>query len=169
MPRLIPCSIVLLLCLLSVAPTHAAPPTQLTAPRPVVMADWLGLNAQLHWFEPAQYQAQISKLKALGAKWVRLGLQWDRIEPAPGQWRWDVLDPLMASLTAAGLKPLVYLVGSAPFASSAPAGVSNPDQYPAHQCLPVCRQPCHPGPPLPAGRRLAGVERAEHPGLLATL
>lgn len=126
MPRLIAA----LFCLLSTLSIHAAPPTSLTAPRPVVMADFVGLNAQLHWFEPAQYQTQISQLNTLGIQWVRLGLQWDRVEPAPGEWRWDVLDPLMASLAAAGLKPLVYLVGSAPFASSAPAGVSNPDQYP---------------------------------------
>jgi len=110
--------------------TQAAPSNSMKAPRPVVWSDFLGLNVQLQWFPEQTYRQQIAKLKALDLRWIRLGLHWERLEPAPGQWQWTDLDRLMQVIEQEQLKPLVYLVGSAPFATSAPAGVSNPDQYP---------------------------------------
>lgn len=116
--------------LLACSSLHAAPSHSMQGPRPVVWSEFLGLNAQLPWFSETAYRQQIGKLKALNLKWVRLGLHWDRLEPSPGQWQLDEIDRLMQVMAAEQLKPLVYLVGSAPFASSAPTGVSNPDQYP---------------------------------------
>ena len=103
---------------------------ELVPPRPVVWADYLGVNAHFLWFEPAQYRKQMDQLQALGLQWVRVDLHWDTIEPRLGLFRWDVLDPLMAEIKRRGLKAEVYLVGSAPHATSAPAGSPNPDQYP---------------------------------------
>ncbi len=106
------------------------PALELQPPRPVVWADYLGVNAHFLWFEPAQYRKQMDQLQALGLQWVRVDLHWDTIEPREGQFRWDVLDPLMAEMERRGLQAEVYLVGSAPHATSAPAGSANPDQYP---------------------------------------
>ena len=108
------------------------PPANLSlrAPRTVVWKNFLGVNAHFLWFAPDIYRKQIERLKALGLQWVRIDLHWDRIEPQPGQFRWDVLDPLMQQLQADDLKAEVYLVGSARYASSAPAQAPNPDQYP---------------------------------------
>ncbi len=108
----------------------AAPSHSLKAPRPLVWADFLGLNAQLHWFSESAYRQQIAKLKALNLQWVRLGLHWMLLEPSPGQWRLDELDRLIQVMHEEQLNPLMYLVGSPAFASSAPAGASNVDQYP---------------------------------------
>jgi polysaccharide biosynthesis protein PslG len=96
----------------------------------VVWSEFLGLNVQLHWFPESNYRQQIAKLKELNLKWVRLALHWERLEPSPGQWKLDVIDRLIQVMAQEQLKPLVYLVGSASFATSAPAGVDNPDQYP---------------------------------------
>lgn len=109
---------------------YAAPSYSMKAPRPVVWADFLGLNAQLQWFPESAYRQQIAKLKALDLQWIRLGLHWELMEPSPGQWQLAEFDRLMQVVEEEQLETLLYLVGSAPFATSAPAGVSNPDQYP---------------------------------------
>jgi len=109
---------------------HGAPSYSMKAPRSVTWADFLGLNVQLQWFPEQNYRYQIAKLKELDLQWIRLGLHWERMEPRPGQWQWTEFDRLMQVIEQEQLKPLVYMVGSAPFATSAPTGVSNPDQYP---------------------------------------
>ncbi|MGP0174060.1 beta-galactosidase [Pseudomonas sp. NCHU5208] len=109
---------------------QAAPSYSMKAPRTVAWADFLGLNVQLPWFPEAAYRQQIAKLKELELQWIRMGLHWDRLEPAPGQWQWAEVDRVMQVVEQEQLKPLIYLVGSAPFATSAPSGVSNRDQYP---------------------------------------
>lgn len=108
----------------------AAPSYSMKAPRSVTWADFLGLNVQLQWFPERSYRQQIAKLKELDLQWIRLGLHWERMEPSPGQWQWTDFDRLMQVIEEEQLKPLIYMVGSAPFATSAPTGVSNPDQYP---------------------------------------
>ena len=118
-----------LFALLTCNLANAAPSHSMKGPRPVIWSDFLGMNAQLPWFPENTYRQQISKLKELNLHWVRLGLHWDRLEPSPGQWQLHELDRLMQVMSDEQLKPLVYLVGSAPFASSAPNGVSNADQY----------------------------------------
>lgn len=119
-----------LFALLTCNLANAAPSHSMKGPRPVIWSDFLGMNAQLPWFPENTYRQQISKLKELNLRWVRLGLHWDRLEPNPGRWQLHELDRLMQVMSDEQLKPLVYLVGSAPFASSAPNGVSNADQYP---------------------------------------
>ncbi|OHC25861.1 MAG: beta-xylosidase [Pseudomonadales bacterium RIFCSPLOWO2_12_59_9] len=118
--------LLLMLCV----PARAEPALSLKGPRPVVWADFLGVNAQLLWFDEVHYRQQLDLLQALGLSWVRVDLHWDRLEPAPGQWQLTELDRLTAVLAEKKLKSLLYLVGSAPFASSAPSGSSNADQYP---------------------------------------
>lgn len=113
-----------------VMPSANAVETRLVAPRPVVWQDFLGVNAHFLWFTPHQYNLQIEKLKALGLNWVRVDLHWDRHEPQEGRFNLQPLDDLTLSLQAQNIKSVFYLVGSAPFASSAPFFVSNKDQYP---------------------------------------
>ncbi|WLH81158.1 cellulase family glycosylhydrolase [Pseudomonas sp. FP2335] len=96
----------------------------------VVWKDFLGVNAQFLWFSPARYQLQIDRLKALGLQWVRLDLHWDQLEPVENQYQIATLDQLVGKLQDNQLKSLFYLVGSAPFATTAPAGAPYQDQYP---------------------------------------
>ncbi|MBO0493756.1 cellulase family glycosylhydrolase [Pseudomonas sp. Marseille-Q1929] len=96
----------------------------------VVWKDFLGVNAQFLWFAPARYQMQIDRLKALGLQWVRLDLHWDQLEPVENQYQIATLDQLVGKLQDNQLKSVFYLVGSAPFATSAPVGAPYQDQYP---------------------------------------
>ena len=102
----------------------------LKAGKPVVWKDFLGVNAQFLWFSPERYQKQIDRLKALGLEWVRLDLHWDQLEPVEGQYRVATLDQLVQKLQDNQLKSVFYLVGSAPFATTAPVGAPYQDQYP---------------------------------------
>jgi MYXO-CTERM domain-containing protein len=40
----------------------------------------------------------------LGAKWVRIDLNWDIVEPADGQWSWTVVDTVIDAAKARGLR-----------------------------------------------------------------
>lgn len=107
-----------------------ADPTLLTPSRAIAWNDFLGVNAHLLWFAPAKYRQQILLLRALGLQWVRLDVHWAIHEPTREKYRLSELDELVATLAAEKLKSVVYVVGSAPSASSAPPGSSNSDQYP---------------------------------------
>lgn len=98
--------------------------------KPVVWADFLGLNAQLQWFPEEVARQQVRHLQALGLKWVRLALHWMLLEPEPGQLKLEGIDRMMALVQQAGLRSVVYVVGSPRFASSAPAGAPYADKYP---------------------------------------
>ncbi len=112
------------------SPAVRAEITTLTAPRPVVWKDFLGVNAHFLWFEPGQYRQQMEKLELLGLEWVRIDVHWDRHEPSKGQYRLDELDRLVGDLHAHRLKSVLYLVGSAPHASVVPRFFPHSDQYP---------------------------------------
>jgi len=104
--------------------------TELQPQREVVWKDFLGVNAHFLWFTPGQYRQQMQQLQNLGLQWVRVDLHWDQMEPQEGQFRLNEMDGLVAELRQRQLKSLFYLVGSAPFITSAPAGAEAPDAYP---------------------------------------
>ena len=104
--------------------------TRLIAPRPVVWKDFLGVNAHFLWFTPNQYASQMEQLKALGLEWVRVDLHWELHESKEGQFLFKPIDDVVVALRNKQLKSVFYLVGSAPFATSAPLLASYQDQYP---------------------------------------
>lgn len=125
--RLFP-ALVLLLSACVIANDHYEPLPQ--AKKPIVFSEFLGMNTPLLFYAPDVYQRQLGMLKLLGLKWVRVDLHWDHMEPKSGQWRYDLSDPLMSALKQGGFKPVVYLVGTAPFAATQPEGTAFRDQYP---------------------------------------
>ena len=104
--------------------------TVLKAPRPVVWQDFLGVNVQFQYFAPDIYQQQMARLDELGLNWVRLTIHWPVIEPQKDKFALSELDAAMEAIKAHHYNTLAYLVGSAPFASSAPPGATGRDQYP---------------------------------------
>lgn len=103
------------------------------AQRRIVFSDYLGMNTPLLFYAPEAYQRQLTMLKTLGLKWVRVDLHWDYMEPVAGAWRYDLSDPMMQALQEGGFKPVVYLVGTAPFAATQPEGTPFRDQYPPRE------------------------------------
>ena len=116
-------------------PLSARENINLAGSKPVIWKDFLGVNAHFLWFSPEEYRHQMAMLKQLNLQWVRVDLHWDRHEKIRNTYTLDMVDELVTDLEMGDLKSLFYLVGSAPFASSAPSGVKNTDQYP----------PKHPG------------------------
>ena len=102
----------------------------LKAPRAITWSDFLGVNAQFEYFDASVYQKQMAALDALGLTWVRLAIHWAIIEPTQGNYNIAALDGAMTAMSQHKYNIVAYLVGSAPFASSAPAGATNTDQYP---------------------------------------
>lgn len=57
-----------------------------------------------HWPE-SMWKDDAARMKALGIDRVRIGeFAWSRIEPAPGEYRWDWLDRAVETLAGEGLK-----------------------------------------------------------------
>jgi beta-galactosidase len=57
-----------------------------------------------HWPE-AQWQEDAARMAELGLTWIRIGeFAWSRLEPTPGDLRFDWLDRAIGTLGAAGLK-----------------------------------------------------------------
>ncbi|YCO42031.1 hypothetical protein HGG83_05245 [Thiopseudomonas denitrificans] len=93
---------------------------QLVPERSLAWKDFLGVNAHFLWFEPQAYQQQMSMLQKLGLEWVRVDIHWDRHETSEEVYRLQELDLLMDEISKKKLKSLVYVVGSAGHATSAP-------------------------------------------------
>jgi len=104
--------------------------TVLRAPRAVQWKDFLGVNAQFQYFDPGVYQKQMNRLDDLGLNWVRLTIHWAMIEPRQAEFQLESLDGAMNAIRAHRYNTVAYLVGSAPFISTAPQGATNTDQYP---------------------------------------
>lgn len=105
-----------------------AAPLQLKATRPVEWKNFLGVNAHFLWFAPSTYQKQMARLRELGLEWARIDVHWAIHEPKQGQYRLGELDGVMDAVRQNNLKSLVYVVGSAPHATSAPR--PDMDAYP---------------------------------------
>ncbi|MEJ2795487.1 cellulase family glycosylhydrolase [Iodobacter sp. LRB] len=104
--------------------------TKLVASKPLIWRDFLGVNAHFLWFSPQQAAQQMDRLRDLGLEWTRVDLHWDRHEAKENEYLFKPIDHVVDALKEKQLKSVFYLVGSAPFASSAPAFASNKDQYP---------------------------------------
>lgn len=97
--------------------------------KPLQMDEFMGVNVMFTLYDSENINKQISALKALGIKWVRLGVYWYSVEPSPGQHDYVKLDAVMNAIKAAGLNSLVYVVGP-PKHQSKGADMDRPDQYP---------------------------------------
>ncbi|WP_339532898.1 beta-xylosidase [Pseudomonas mucidolens] len=106
-----------------------AEPVNLAPERTLVWRDFLGVNAHFLWFTPEQYRKQINQYQKLGLDWVRVDLHWDRLEPKQHDYQLSTFDELDRTLTAEKIRSVFYLVGSAPFITTAPKGAAFQDQY----------------------------------------
>ncbi|KAF1054829.1 MAG: hypothetical protein GAK43_00667 [Stenotrophomonas maltophilia] len=104
--------------------------TELKAPHTLVWKDFLGVNAQFHFYPSDVQDLQMKAVKELNLEWVRIAMHWALLEPKQGQFNLTAFDGAAQSMHKYGLKPVGFLAGSAPFASSAPAGAQFNDQYP---------------------------------------
>ena len=89
-----------------------APPKPSPAWTPPRFAPGFEAGANLH------STPHLNWLRAMGAHWVRLNLDWDAIQPRRGVWDFEQADASIAAAEAAGLKVYACLLYSPPWASA---------------------------------------------------
>lgn len=78
-----------------------------------------GLTSQ----SDAQQQATLDAANHAGARWVRVDVNWDYTEPAPGTWVYDAFDRVIPKITSRGMKVLLVMDYGVPRWAN---GVSDP-------------------------------------------
>jgi hypothetical protein len=68
-------------------------------------------------FGPGKLSDRVAKLDRLGLDVVRVTLFWHQAEPSPGRYQWRRSDRLLAALRDRGLRPVVTLWGTPPWAN----------------------------------------------------
>ncbi|WP_454254269.1 beta-xylosidase [Pseudomonas sp. Marseille-Q8238] len=97
--------------------------------RTVVWKDFLGVNAQFHFFPEATYRKQMKRLHELDLQWVRIAMHWALLESAPGRY-YPPFDAATKVMGEENLKAVGFLAGSAPFATTAPVDSPYQDSFP---------------------------------------
>ena len=74
---------------------------------------FLGVTVALEQYDdPLHRQEALHRLSGAGFGWVRLRVDWNRVEPQPGTYKWTWTDDVLADISAAGMEPVVVLDGS---------------------------------------------------------
>ncbi|MBZ0279591.1 MAG: O-antigen ligase family protein [Anaerolineae bacterium] len=90
-----------------------------------------GVNAELTRYEPEELSDQIDRMQEVHVNWVRQAIRWDVIEPNPRDYKWDILDPIIAAFKPnPDLKLIAVLVNTPPWARSDRAIDNNPTTPP---------------------------------------
>lgn len=83
------------------------------------LAERFGLSGHLIWDDTKspsrEYRAEL--LRQTGAKWVRIPLLWQTVEPQQGKWKWDKYDEIFSLLKKVRIEPLALLVRTPAWAS----------------------------------------------------
>ena len=70
---------------------------------------YFGITAELDTLNPQAQADALARLADMGVGWVRVFLDWDTLEPAPGDFDWTAADRVIAAITDARLVPVVVL------------------------------------------------------------
>ncbi len=73
--------------------------------------------------DPDEQREQLDRVSSLGAEWVRIDLDWSRIESARGELDWETTDALVEEAGDAGLEVLLLVTYTPSWAR--PEGASN--------------------------------------------
>src|ERR1700683_3730527 len=104
-----------------------------------------GIAASVADIPADQLDSELSAIKALGVKWVRYDIEWDNIEPEPGQFEWEDYDRAVQAVQGHGLQSLAILDYTPAWArdgacSDTPmCGPANPADYAAFVAAAVAR------------------------------
>ncbi len=83
-----------------------------------------GFNEE--WLLPPN-RSWINYLPGIGADAARLAVQWQNVEGTPGQYGWNLYDPVYQHMVDRGIRPLLVLIGSPCWAQASPCeGLDHP-------------------------------------------
>ena len=103
-------------------PTPTPLPTPTPTPTPVFKPN-IGVQGQFIDPKGERYVAQAADL---GVGWIKQQVDWNLIEFAPGEYRWDELDAFIAQAEARGFKILLGVVKAPGFSRSEPVEEDGP-------------------------------------------
>lgn len=86
---------------------------------------FLGITVELDGVNNTLRPDSLKRLAENGFGWVRHRMDWDELEPIPGQYQWHSSDAVIADIIGAHLVPIVVLDGSPAWARS-PRDRTNP-------------------------------------------
>lgn len=97
----------------------SAPSNTVAAPAEIQFAKGKGLNAgELFSLEPTELAVRVQQLRQLGVKWVRLGFEWQTIQPLKADaYDWSRQDRVVTALAAADIRILGLLAYTPPWAN----------------------------------------------------
>lgn len=79
-----------------------------------ITAPWPATGRTLDEYELTghyrHWEADLQLMTQLGVRAARYGVPWHRINPAPGEWRWEAADGPLQRLLDLGINPIVDLV-----------------------------------------------------------
>ena len=79
--------------------------------------EFLGFSVSLAGKTAAELAAESDRLQEAGVRWVRVGLNWDMVEPRRGQYEWSFYDRLVEEIAGLGMRPVFVLGPTAQWAS----------------------------------------------------
>ena len=139
----------LLLAAVSVESAHATP-----AVKYGIQDDNYILNG------PGKLGKRLDTIDRLGVDVVRFTLEWNKIEPAKGRFRWGRTDQVLRGLQTRGIQPVVTLIGTPGWANGGRAPRFAPPSGKDFAAFAGDGRA-----PLPLRALLADLERAEPPPL----
>lgn len=97
-----------------------------------VARDVVGIagGAEMMTLPDAQLNRELDAMRSMGATWIRIGVDWDVVEPAPGMFDWRVPDRIVDRARAKGFRVL-GLVLDTPVWARMPGGGGSPHGLPA--------------------------------------
>lgn len=110
-----------------------------TVPRPVVLADWMGMNVPYEIHPVEAYPAQLAALRELGIRHVRAPIHWNILEPSRGVLLPEFtrrIDAFHRACAVAGIGILLYPAGSPVWNTTAPVGGPMADRHPPRDAAP---------------------------------
>lgn len=69
----------------------------------------IAAGSNLPSLTPGALASEIAGIKALNATWVRYDIQWNTVEPSPGQFYWSDYDRVVQAISASGLHSIVII------------------------------------------------------------
>ena len=108
--------------LLAAATGLAATPSAQERPYPssAEVNPYFGINAHIPSAD------DFDAIERAGFGFVRVDFTWDRMEPRRGQFRWDIMDPVVEEAEAHGIRLVAILGFCPPWASSGPSAFYPP-------------------------------------------
>ncbi|KAF2069480.1 hypothetical protein CYY_009202 [Polysphondylium violaceum] len=89
-----------------------------TPGKTIDFSQFLGIGAQLEWFNATVVQKQIDYLKAINVSWIRVDVHFDQLVPSQGNYQWGKIDATLQVAKNNNMNVIVFVAGTARWLST---------------------------------------------------